>query len=465
MYRKFGTFASFGGRGFARREVFSHHVIAIPKHYPDALVLLQRRGLRPRELKLGQFYQINLYTSEFYNLPDELFTDPTINWHGQQLGEKGLIAAAGIWVRNAVATVSTLQCDLCQQLYRHPRLKRLCKTQVDTHFRYWYAFLFNAILDFCIDSGIATLRCPTGRQVAATTRKAIDPALFYRIYDYPPQAYACQEVCIGNAQYWEIPVGENRGRVASLCETAIAPPSDASGRLSIFHDIEENADTEISVTECEDNFEQMLQIEKSLGIDATYGILGRLLDRKRRLVLSFNPAHSIGFHSFNHDVCDLKQLEKCRSVDLRVRGYRPPRSRITSELTNYRLAELNFEWLASSARSLGHSDCRLDGGIVKIPIDQDDYSLFLGEPYQQWESGVLQRARALPFFGLGLHDCYAGKWLPRYKELLDKLLSIGSFISGDAICNRVFCDSPDQRENKSNARSPSFGLRHFWHKS
>ena len=65
-------------------------------------MLLERRGLRRKELERGQFYQINLYTSDFYNLPDDLFTDPTINWHGQQLGQKGLIAAAGIWIRNSI---------------------------------------------------------------------------------------------------------------------------------------------------------------------------------------------------------------------------------------------------------------------------------------------------------------------------------------------------------------------------
>jgi hypothetical protein len=465
-YRKFATSASFVGRGFAPREVFAHNVIAIPKHYPDAQVLLERWGLRRKELDCGQFYQINLYTIDFYNLPDDLFSDPTINWHGQQLGRKGLIAAAGIWIRNSIATVSTLQSDLCQQLYRQPRLKRLCKTRVDMHFRYWYAFLFNAILDFCIDSKLLALRCPTGRQVVVNTRKAVNPDLFLRIYDYPAQLYACHSVVVGGAQYWEIPVDANRSRVVPLGTTPSAPTSDARVRLCVFHDIEENTDTDISLAECADNLEHMLRIEKSLGVDATYNILGRIFDRKRALVHASNPGHSIGFHSFNHDIDDLAQLPKCRNVDLRVRGYRPPRSRITRELTNYRLTELNFEWLASSTRSLGHFDCRLAGGIVKIPIDLDDRTLVLGKPYQQWEDEVLARARALPFFSLGLHDCYAGKWLPRYKELLGKLLSISQLVSADAVCDSVFLDPPDQRGREHGLKARSFGLRRwFWRKS
>ena len=232
----------------------------------------------------------------------------------------------------------------------------------------------------------------------ANTRKAVNPDLFLRIYDYPAQLYACHDVFVGDAQYWEILMDANRGRVVPLGTTASAPTSDASVRLCIFHDIEANTDTDISLAECVDNLEHMLRIEKSLGVDATYNILGRIFDRKRAMVRASNPGHSIGFHSFNHNIDDLAQLPKCRNVDLRVRGYRPPRSRITRELTNYRLTELNFEWLASSTRSLGHFDCRLEDGIVKIPIDLDDHSLFLGKPYQQWEDEVLARARALPFF-------------------------------------------------------------------
>ena len=170
MYRKTGNHESFAGKRFARREVFGHRVIAVPKQYPDAQFLLERRGIPRRLLKRGQFYQLNLYSTDFYGLPDDLFTDPEINWHHQQFGQKGLIAAAGLWIRDPIATVTTLQSDLCQQLYRHKRLSSSCKTQVETHFRHWYGILFNAVLDFCLDSGVSTVHSPTGRQIVAHTQ-------------------------------------------------------------------------------------------------------------------------------------------------------------------------------------------------------------------------------------------------------------------------------------------------------
>src|SRR5206468_2140581 len=117
-----------------------------------------------------------------------------------------------------------------------------------------------------------------------------------------------------------------------------------------------------------ENLTAMLEIEKNLGITTTYNILGRLLPSKRREIWQFNSHHCVAFHSYNHDIEDQTQLKRCREVDLQVRGYRPPRSRITPELTDYRLSFFNFEWLASYEGSFGLSSCALQNGIVKIPI-------------------------------------------------------------------------------------------------
>jgi hypothetical protein len=49
MYRKYGVAALFSGNGFARREIFNHYVIVVPKAYPDAQLLLERSGLTRRD--------------------------------------------------------------------------------------------------------------------------------------------------------------------------------------------------------------------------------------------------------------------------------------------------------------------------------------------------------------------------------------------------------------------------------
>jgi hypothetical protein len=183
----------------------------------------------------------------------------------------------------------------------------------------------------------------------------------------------------------------------------------------------------------------MLAIEKNHDVRATYNILGSLFKRKRDEIWTSDWRHSLAFHSFNHDLADQTQLEQCRKIDLQVRGYRPPRSIIMPEVTDYRLSFLNFEWIASGERGLGFSCPTLQNGIVKIPILTDDYPLVTGQmDYPQWEGRLLEEARQRKFLAFGFHDCYASKWLDSYPDLLDRLVSIGDFITADETCDRVF---------------------------
>jgi hypothetical protein len=80
MYWRLGTPAFFADTGLARREIFGHQVGAISKQYPDSSLSLERRGMSPRLLQQGRFKQLNLYTTDLFGLPDELFSDREINW-------------------------------------------------------------------------------------------------------------------------------------------------------------------------------------------------------------------------------------------------------------------------------------------------------------------------------------------------------------------------------------------------
>jgi hypothetical protein len=437
--QRFGFFDCLPGKRLARREAFKHRVVAIPKPYPDSQLILERRGISRKLLETGQFLQLNVYTADLYGLPDDLFTHPEINWHNQQLGQKGLIAAAGLWIKDSTVTISTLQSDLCQQLYRHSELRSSCKTQVETHFKYWYAILLNAVFDLCLDAGISVVYCPTGLQIIRETQKQVIADLFMRIYDYANEAYLCRRVIRGTAEYWKMSVPANHERIARLIfDTGIAAGDEEGARICIFHDIEENIDTNISAGECAHNLTTMLEIEDDVGVNATYNILGLLFRGKREEIQTSNPRHSLAFHSYNHNLDDLDQLQRCRKVDLRVRGYRTPKSRITSELSDYALTYFNFEWLASSGKSLGHAHCKLENGIVKIPIQQDDYPLATKSvDYLRWEGDLLRLARAHTFVAFGLHDCYAREWLRHYPRLLVELAKIGRFVTADQICNNI----------------------------
>jgi len=439
-YSKKGTSISpFVAKGFRESEFFRHHAVVIGKQYPDTLLSLEARGVPRAELLAGRFCQLNLYSDHVSGFPPELFTDRAVNWHNQQLGVKGLIAVAGLYVLGDSVVISFLQSDLCQQLYRHAELKRSCKTQVDKRFGYWYRILFHAILDFAMDCGVSRLYCPTASWILGATRKAIQPDLFRRVYDSPARHYCCHRVTLGSAEYWEVSLADNADRVVRL--VPFAPPSPEAARtlICVFHDIEENVDTDIPAAACQKDLASMLKIEKDREVRSTYNVLGTLFQHKRDEIWSSNPGHSLGFHSFNHDLTDESQLERCRQVDLQVRGYRPPRSVITSELTDYRLSFLNFEWLASGERSIRSSCCALQNGIVKIPILTDDYPLVTGQAdYRQWQDRLLESARQRRFLAFGLHDCYANVWLDFYGNLLDQLSAIGDFVTADETSDRVF---------------------------
>ena len=433
---------SFAGFGLPRRRVFGHTILVLAKPYPDACLLLERRGMPHSLLQKGEFRQLNLYTTEFHELPDELFDDRDVNWHGQQLGLKGLIAAAGLFIDGDAVFISTLQSDLCQQLYRHAALRRRCRTRVETRFKYWYVLLLNAILDFCLDHHLRALYCPTGAEVVARTRRKIEPTLFCRMYDSPPRRYRCTKVEIHGIEYWEIRPGDNVDRIVPLQSggpsTALI---DRRPAVCVFHDIEENVDAPASAEECADNLARMLRIERGRGVVATYNVLGNLLHRKKAEILAANRSHAMGFHSFNHDLADKRQLMQCREVDLRIRGYRPPKSRMTEEISDYNLAKLNFEWLASSANSLGRWQCVLQNGIVKIPIHLDDYPLFTGTMrYDEWEARIFELAERYGFVSISTHDCYGNHWLERYDSLLEKLDRFGTFLTADALCDRILID-------------------------
>src|SRR5439155_14681765 len=176
-------------------------------------------------------------------------------------------------------------------------------------------------------------------------------------------------------------------------------------------------------------------IESDLGCRTTYNVLGLLHDAVRHGIEAAD--HAVAFHSYDHRV-EKPQLRACREIDYRLKGYRPPRSIITRELTDANLCFHNFEWLASSARSLGLEQPRMTGGLVKLPILMDDWDLYRsGMDYARWEERLLKTIDGHAFAAVGLHDCYAPFWLPHYRGLLERLGTLGRLATMDEVAAEV----------------------------
>ncbi|MCW5977812.1 MAG: hypothetical protein KIT09_07025 [Bryobacteraceae bacterium] len=371
-------------------------------------------------------------------MPDELFTNREVNWHEQQLGRKGLVAAAGLFLPgDRSALVTLLQSDLCQQIFRHPVLRRLAKTKLDKWFKHWYRPLTNALLDFCLDHQIDVLYSPTSTTVLRHVRRPVAPELFRRIYDDVSDRYECFRQTLYDAEYWCIPVQPNCHRIAPL--SPLVRPQDAPLKgICLFHDIEEDVDTPVSRRECRENLLRMLELERQAGVRVTYSVLGALFTEKRPVIGSYG-FDSFAFHSFNHRTEDLSQLERVRKVDLRVKGYRPPQSRMGPELGDYELTYHNFEWLLSSAGSLGNAQPSLENGIVKIPVHLDDFELHRGGvDFSRWRDSAFELLERHPVAAIGLHDCYGRKWIGGYEALLADLKKHHAFWTCDDIARVVF---------------------------
>ena len=429
-------------KGIPRRSWFAHEVAWLTKPYPDTFLQLERRGVGEGAATKGTAYQLNLYARDVDGFPDVLFSDPTVNWHRQQFGRKGLVAAAGLYEQEGRLFVMLMQSDLCQQIFRHPELRQRCKTRLDRRFGDWPTLLFNAVLDFAQARGLGVVFTPTSAQILAGIERSLDPALFRRVYDEPPRRYSCRPTRVGAAEYWEVSATDATDRVVPLEEIAggldATPPSRPT--ICLFHDTEGNVDTAVSRRQCRTNLARMLAIEAECSVRATYNILGTLFAETHGMVAAHG--HALGFHTYDHALDGVDQLRRVRRLDLRVRGYRPARSLLTPELTDYRLAYFNFEWLLCSARTLGFDGCRIERGIAKIPVHLDDYGLHTGETtYPEWMARLRRLLATRRFVAVGLHDCYGHHWLDHYDELLAELRATGTLETCDDIADEMFLAS------------------------
>jgi hypothetical protein len=425
-------------KGLPRRSYFAHEVAWLAKQYPDTFLQLERRGIGEDAAVKGTAYQLNLYARDVEGFPDALFSDPTVNWHRQQLGRKGLVAAAGLYEQEGRLFVILMQSDLCQQIFRHPALRQRCKTRLDNRFGDWPTSLFNAVLDFALARRLGTIFVPTAAQILAGMKRSVDPALFRRIYDEPPRRYSCHLTRVGAAEYWAVPLAAAGDRVVPLEATAAVDATPSSRpTICLFHDTEADVDTAVPRQQCHANLVRMLAIEAERGVRATYNILGTLFAETQVMVAAHG--HALGFHTYDHAPDGVDQLPRVRRLDLRVRGYRPARSLLTPEVSDYRLSYFNFEWLLCSARTLGFDRCRIEGGIAKIPVHLDDYGLHTGEmTYPVWMARLRRLLATRQFVAIGLHDCYGHHWLDHFDELLVELCGAGTLKTCDDVADEMF---------------------------
>jgi len=454
----------FLSRGYKQRHFFPHRIYFLPKCGPEGFKLAKRMcGVTDPD----KSWQINLYGASpiIDEFPLDLFFDAELMWHQQQFGQKGQVGTADVVVKGDRLYGTNYLSDLVQRIAR----RREFKTKIENRFNGWHRLLLNSIMSFALDKGLKSVYSPRAefilRQIPPW-RLPVGKALFQRIYDDSLHEHF---QVTKEDPWWRIDVGENRHRIILPEKKTESIPRRKT--ICLCHDIERGKghttyDPEMASAADKDglrHLRDMIAIEKQMNVKATYHVLGCFFDDVRELIE--NEGHCIAFHSYNHRSDRLwplwkmqgkisrllrrektngseggyrDQLEKVRQVDYRIKGYRPPQSKITWEVSDRRLCWHNFEWLASSALSLGISAPQMEHRLIKIPILFDDFALYKERmPYANWERQAIARIMENDFVAFSLHDCYAPYWLPYYQRLLEKIRDLGTLKTLDEVAAEV----------------------------
>jgi hypothetical protein len=409
--------------GHRRRHFFAHRVYRLPKCGPDGYKLTHRMTGHTDPAVMGE---IVLYADpgSLEEFPRELFFDDEIVWHQQQFGLPGQVATANV-VRDGDVLWSMVHLsDLVQRISR----RRELKTRVEKRFKGWVHMLLNASVAWALDAGMSEVRTPTADLALVHTDEARDPErpLYERIYDRTPQElYGARR----DGEWWRVDVARARERV--LRPQRRTETAEPARTVCICHDVERGLGhlgydltfaREIE-RRAPGDLTAMVEVEAAAGVSATYCVVGSLLDEVRDELAA--GGHALAFHSFDHRADGAPQLHQCRVVDYRLKGYRPPQSVLTDELTETNLLFHNFEWLASSAWAFGFRDPQLHHGLVRVPIAADDFKLWSeGRDYDDWERETLARIEARDVTAISLHDCYAPWWIERYPAFLERVRAL-----------------------------------------
>jgi hypothetical protein len=423
--------------GYKQRHVFAHQIYYLPKCGPDGLRLARNMC---GSCELNELNEIVLYAhpSELAEFPEEIFFDDELCWHQQQFGKIGQVAAVDLVWRGTELYSMAHQSDVVQRATR----RRQFRTRLQNVFKGWSYMLLNALLNFAVEHSVQTIFIPTASLALRNTDPArkVKRALFERIYNQQVQTFFRATAA---GEWWKVNVRENLHR---LIRPEIKTESRSREKvICLCHDIERglgHLDSDPQFAQAAERssaagLAEMLRVERAMGVHATYNVVGRLLPGLREPIES--QGHCLAFHSYDHRGFEKsRQLARCRTIDYRLKGYRPPQSKITAELSDENLCYYNFEWLASSSYSLGIHAPRMINRLVKIPIEFDDYELYRSSmDWQAWEKQALDAIDRSDFIAFSMHDCYSQFWLPHYQSFLDKVCSLGRLQTMNEVLNQT----------------------------
>lgn len=420
----------FLSKGYNGRHFFAHRAYCLPKAGPDGLLLSQRLCSISDPAKVRE---IVLFAApeEIEEFPKDLFFDNDLIWHQQHFNRPGQIATASLTVDGATIYGCGYTSDAYQRV---SSWRREHKTRIEKKFAGWPYMLYNAILNFALEIGATHFYSPTADKIFGSCidkSRGSDREMFDAIYDR--KLFECFDGVVRDGDFWKIDVKQNTGKVICLRQDDEA--MELGKTICICHDIEAGLGHGAAADDSFlDALSAMLAIENEVGVKTTYNVVGCLMGKARELIEKHG--HCVAFHSFDHDISK-DQLQRCREVDYRIKGYRPPQSKMTPELSDENLCLRNFEWIACERGPIKLDLPKMTNGVVKIPILLDDYDLSKGWQYPEWEKNAVKQVKENYFAAICLHDCYSRHWLPQYGRFLKEMAALGKLKTMDEVAAQI----------------------------
>lgn len=450
--------------GIKKRHFFPHQSYFLPRCGPDGF---KSAGKTVQQADPNQLWEVVLYADQalLAEFPEDLFFDDDLVWHQQHLGISGQIASANLVIVSDRLYTNNHVSDIVQRISR----RRTFKTRIETLFKGWPYMLLNSILNFAREKQLREICLPTADYAIENTdiQRTVKRDLFHRIYDWAVTQHfnASQE---GN--WWVINLNDNISSIAIGEKKETPLPSEKT--ICIYHDTErglghigiDNDLAKFADRMAPNYLQQMLAAEAAVGVKASYNVVGQFLSDIRAEIEA--GGHGMAFHSFNHRVSSFwsflnkhprlfteihkllgklqlrnagNQLYRCRTIDYRLKGYRPPQSVLTGELSDTNLCYHNFEWLGCWIPPQKARLPYLENRLVKIPMQLDDWPIYCEKvSYTDWEKAALNTVQENEFTAIGLHDCYAQYWIDHYESFLRKLGDLGELKTIESAANNIF---------------------------
>jgi hypothetical protein len=406
----------FIAKGYKERHFFPHELRFLPKAGPGAVRLATAMcGIRDP----GAQWEVLLHgmSPQIDEFPPELFFDDDIVWHKRQYGIDAHIALAFLVEDGDRIFGINYVSDVVQRITR----RRGWKTRIEKLFGGWAYMLLNGILSFAGERNIRWFFSPTAELVMENSRPS-GSELFHRVYDRTlPKLFDVRR----EGGWWVIDVQEALRKVVTPLVQVEQRPSKPTASLTFDVASVEGvgatpSGSERSQTRHPDG---AMGIERGVGSPITYvtprrwfPLVKELLGSEEKCLAFSAPAVDLG------DPGQLRaELELCRRVSSRTKGYRLAGAREPGPSEAFELCYHKFDWILVGDLPAAFPTPRLDAGMVKIPLVATDADLRSND-LGRWVNQTLDRVRRGGPLALSLGRNWWTLKVERRRELLDRLL-------------------------------------------